>query len=102
MTREFDWDERKRQQILVERRGDLLEAARNFNGEVFTVVDDRENYGEVRLISLGMVEDECFVVVHTERNTITRLITAWKGGRDERSRYQAGIARQDQQDEGTG
>lgn len=54
MTREFDWDERKRQQILVERRVDLLEAARIFNGEVFTVVDDHENYGEVRLISLGM------------------------------------------------
>ena len=46
---EFEWDETKRE------RGD---------------------YGEVRFISLGMVDDECFVVVHTERGGVTRLITA--------------------------
>lgn len=98
-VRIFEWDETKRQTILSGKGIDILYAARIFNGEVLTAIDDRADYGEVRFISLGMVEDECFVVVHTERNNVTRLITTWKGGRDERSEYQAGIARRNQQNE---
>lgn len=90
---EFDWDESKRRKVLEERGVDILYAAGIFEGEVVTRIDNRSGYGEVRMISLGLVEDECFVVVHTERNGVTRLITAWKGGRDERSEYQASVAR---------
>ena len=96
---EFEWDENKRQKIIVERDVDILHAAGIFEGEFLTRVDDRADYGEVELISLGMVEDECFVVVHTQRTGVTRLITAWKGGRDERRAYQAGIARRAEDDE---
>jgi uncharacterized DUF497 family protein len=77
----------------------MLYAALIFENEVLTRIDDREDYGEVRLISLGVVDGECFVVVHTERNGRTRLITAWKGGRDDRAQYEAGIARRHQTDE---
>ncbi|MCC0042914.1 MAG: BrnT family toxin [Brucellaceae bacterium] len=98
----FEWDERKREQVIRERGVDLLYAAQIFEGEVLTRIDDREDYGEIRMISLGMIEDECFVVVHTRREDATRLITAWKGGRDERSQYQAGIARRNQENEGKG
>lgn len=90
---QFEWDEPKRRRTIAERGVDILYAAGIFEREVLTRVDDRVDYGEERSISIGMVEDECFVVVHTERNGATRLITAWKGGRDERSEYQAGIAR---------
>jgi uncharacterized protein len=99
---EFEWDENKRQQVIRQRGVDIVYAALIFAGDVLTRYDDREAYGETRLISLGMVEDECFVVVHTERNGVTRLITAWKGGRDERAEYQAGIARRHKADEGEG
>ena len=99
---DLEWDETKRQRIISERNVDLLYAAGIFEGDVLTRVDDRADYGEERRISLGMVGDECFVVVHTERNGATRLITAWKGGRDERRDYQAGIARRDQADEASG
>jgi uncharacterized DUF497 family protein len=58
---------------------------------VLISIDDRQDYGETRWMALGMVADECFVVVYTERNDAIRLITAWKGGRDERSYYEAGI-----------
>lgn len=98
----FEWDQRKREQVIRERGVDLLYAAQIFEGDVLTRIDDREDYGEIRLISLGMVENECFVVVHTRREDAIRLITAWKGGRDERSQYQAGIARRSQVDEGEG
>lgn len=99
---EFEWDENKRRKTIVERDVDILHAAGIFEGNVLTRVDDRADYGEERLISMGMVEDECFIVVHTERNGVTRLITAWKGGRDERSYYEASIARRAEENEGGG
>jgi uncharacterized DUF497 family protein len=99
---ELEWDEEKRKRVIKKHGVDILYAALIFEGAVLTRIDDRANYGEIRKISLGMVGDECFVVVHTERHGITRLITAWKGGRGERSEYEAGIARRDPQDEGEG
>ena len=96
----FEWDENKRKEVIRKHRIDILYAAQIFEGDVLTRIDDRADYGEIRLISLGLVENECFVVVHTERNGAVRLITAWKGGRDERSQYEAGIARRNQADEG--
>lgn len=90
---EFEWDENKRRQVKQKHGVDLLYAALIFRGPVLTKRDERANYGEDRFISLGMVEDVCFIVVHTNRNEVTRLITAWKGGQLEHDQYQAGIAR---------
>ena len=89
---QFQWDENKRQEVLKARDVDLLYAARIFKGRVLTDIDDRRDYGEERLISLGMVGDECFFVIHTQRIKTIRLITAWKGGRDDKKRYQDSIA----------
>ncbi len=99
---EFEWDEKKRQQVIRERRVDILYAARIFEGETLTRIDDRQDYGEERRISLGMVAGECFVVVHTDRHAVVRLITAWKGGRDEREQYEKGIAGNHPSDAGGG
>ena len=99
---EFEWDEGKRRRVIRERGVDMVHAALIFEGRVLTRADDRADYGERRRISLGMVGDECFVVVHTDRAGVTRLITAWKGGRDERSAYAAGVARGDPEDAGAG
>ena len=62
---EFEWDEDKRLDVMKRRGVDMLYAALIFEGVVFTKIDDRTDYGEVRLISLGRVQTECFVVVHT-------------------------------------
>ena len=101
---EFEWDEAKRQRTLHERGVDVLDASLIFEGFVLTgaAATSRDDYGERRLISLGMVDGECFLVVHTERNGITRLITAWKGGRNDRARYQAGVAGRNQKNEREG
>ena len=90
---EFEWDEEKRLKVIAERRVDMLYAALIFDGPVITRIDDRRNYGETRFIALGLVDDECFVVVYTRRHNTIRLITAWKGGRDERIQYEEGLAR---------
>lgn len=99
---EFEWDEEKRLQVLDTRNLDILEAALIFEGEVITRKDEREDYGEERFISLGLVDGEAYIVVHTERNGVTRLITAWKGGRNDFRKYQEGVSRRDQSHEGPG
>lgn len=98
----FEWDEAKRRKIIAERRVDLLYAALIFERDVLTRLDDRQDYGELRYVSLGLVGDDCFVVVHTPRGETTRLITAWKGGEKERELYQERVARRHQENEGEG
>lgn len=99
---QFEWDEAKRQSVIKTRNVDMVYAALIFKGEVLTRNDERDYDGEIREISLGMVDDECFVVIHTERNGVTRLMSAWKGGRDERDQYQESIARRHSENEGKG
>lgn len=99
---EFEWDQTKRLRTIAERAVDVVYASLIFEGCVLTTVDDRREYGEERLISLGMVGDEFFVVVHTAREGSIRLITAWKGGRNDRKRYEASFARRDKTNEGEG
>lgn len=81
------WNEDKRQLTIEERGVDFLYAALIFEGETLTREDNRENYGEVRFVSLGLVDDVPYVVVYTERDGETRLITAWKGGRKDYEKY---------------
>ena len=85
---DFEWDEEKRKKIMSERGIDILDAALIFEKEVLTKEDRRDDYGERRFISMGMVDGECYVVVHAMRNGNIRLITAWKGGRSGRKEYQ--------------
>lgn len=98
----FQWDETKRKKVIKDRKVDFVYAASIFENEVLTRIDNRQDYGEVREISLGMVDKECFVVVHTAVGDETRLITAWKGGKEERERYKEGIALRHKEDEGKG
>lgn len=96
---EFEWDEIKRQSNLAKHGVDILDAALIFEGETFSLVDDRHDYGEVRYKSIGMADGTCFVVVHTEREGVTRLISAWKGSRHDRAEYQARFPGRTAQDE---
>ena len=91
MSVEFEWDEGKRQQGIAKHGVDMLYAALMFEGPVLTVVDNRLDYGEAREVSLGLVDDEVFLVVHTQRGEVTRIISAWKGGRNDRRRYEANL-----------
>ena len=83
----FEWYEEKRQQNYEKHGVDLLEAAFIFEGVTLTREDDRKDYGEVRMISLGLVDDVPYIVIHTERNGNIRLISAWKGGRKDYEKY---------------
>lgn len=90
---EFEWDENKRRSVLAQRGVDFEVVALIFDGPIVTHPDMRGDYGEERLISMGMAEGVCYAVVYTRRGDATRIISAWKLGRRERAEYYAGIAR---------
>ena len=88
---DFEWDETKRQANLEKHGVDFLDAALIFEGETLTKTDDRKDYGEVREVSLGMVDKVVYCVTHTKRDNRIRLISAWKGGAKEHEQYKNGI-----------
>jgi uncharacterized DUF497 family protein len=59
-----------------------------FDGPVLTQIDTRNDYGETRHISTGKVGEDFYVLVHTTRSGVIRLVTAWRAGRRARRRYQ--------------
>ncbi|GAB5462589.1 BrnT family toxin [Hoeflea alexandrii] len=85
---EFEWDETKRAEIYRKHGVDLLEAALIFENDVLEREDTREDYGEKRMIALGMADGEAYIVVYTRRDEVYRLITAWKGGQRDREEYE--------------
>lgn len=90
---DFTYDPQKHLHVLEKHGIDILYAALIFDGPCLTWTDNRKDYGEIRELSLGMVDDDCFIVVHTQRDGTTRLITAWKGGQNDREKYQDYLTR---------
>jgi uncharacterized protein len=59
-----------------------------FDNLIVERVDDRENYGELRMIGLGRVEFDIYRVVYTWRNElVVRIISAQRANNNERKVY---------------
>jgi len=85
----FEWDDEKNR-LNIEKHGISFEtAATIFRGIILSRIDDREDYGEVRDISIGRVDTDVVVtVVHTNRDgSILRLVSARRAIRRERKDY---------------
>lgn len=52
--------------------------------------DERFDYGEERIITMGHVNNRLHVVVYTQTNDIIRIISARKANRREQKRYANG------------
>ena len=89
---DFEWNEAKRQTNLAKHGVDIFIAALIFEGPTIKTEDRRHDYGEIRYKSIGMVDDVCYVVIHTDRNGVIRLISAWQGGRRDRRKLETGVA----------
>lgn len=75
---DFEWDERKRKANLKKHGFDFEDAEQVFEGITVTYEDDREDYGEVRFITLGLLDDLIVYIVHTERDDNIRIISMRK------------------------
>lgn len=85
----FEWDEAKNVSNIAKHGIDFADARRIFTGPIVTRIDDRFEYGETRMLSIGTVEGRAFlVVVHTTRGETTRIISARLANRAERLEYE--------------
>ncbi len=84
----FEWDEAKNQANIRKHGVSFETAQRIFAGPVLTWLDERRNYGELRHVSIGRVDNVAVVVVaHTDRDGRIRSISARPASRKERQAY---------------
>ena len=81
----FDWREAKSQRNVQEQGFGFDFAALIFEGRVLTQIDDRQDYGEVRVTAIGEVEGIILVVIDTDRDDGRWIISARKANRKERA-----------------
>lgn len=94
MAIDAEWDPRKDADNRRKHGITFEEAAAIFEGPVFSRVDDREAYGEVREVSIGMIGDlSVLTVAHTDREGRRRIISARKATKHERRLYDAYLQR---------
>ena len=83
----FEWDETKYQSNLERHGFDFADVKRIFTGEVFTFLDDRFDYDEIRFLTLGMLNGRVVAVAHTETDEVTRIISVRKASKNEEEIY---------------
>lgn len=89
---DFEWDDSKNRKNYEKHKVRFEYAALIFDSETFSSIDRSQDYGEVRYVTIGFVDGDCYVVVHTERDGVIRIISARKGGRRDRKEYHAHLA----------
>ena len=72
---QFFWHEPKRQANLKKHGMDFVDAEYVFTDPRFTFEDDREDYGEQRWITLGLLGMKVIVIAHTETEGEIRIIS---------------------------
>ena len=89
----FEWDEAKSEANVEERGFDFEFAALIFDGLTLEVEDRRRDYGERRMVAIGVADDLHLTVVYTDRQqgsgqVIRRIISARRSSRHERKIYE--------------
>ena len=88
----FEWDEEKNLENIRRHGIDFADVPEMFQWYMFIDLDDREEYGEVRWVGIGMLRNSIVVVVFTEQPDDTiRIISARKANKYERKKYQRAI-----------
>lgn len=92
----FSWDERKSEANLAERGFDFEFASAIFTGPTLERDDTRRDYGERRIVAIGIADGIPLVVVYTDRTTSgglieRRLISARRASRKERIAHEEAV-----------
>ncbi len=72
------WDEAKRQNNLNKHGLDFRDAERVFAGPLLLFEDVREDYGEERMIAVGLLDALVVLIVHVESDDCIRVISMRK------------------------
>jgi uncharacterized DUF497 family protein len=94
----FPWDPKKSTENLAERGFDFEFAALIFGGLTLERTDDRRDYGERRMVAIGLAHGLHLTVAYTDRiesgrEIERRIISARRSNRRERKAYSEAIAR---------
>ena len=78
---DFEWDEAKRQKN--------IDAVKIFDNEeaIFTFQDTRQDWGENRFVTIGLLNGIEIAVVHTPRKDKRRIISVRRARTEERAKY---------------
>jgi hypothetical protein len=83
----ISFDPAKRDRALRERGLDFLDAAEVFASITYRWVDDRHDYGEVRMVTIGRLHGRMVVVVWTQRGETRHIISMRKANEREQAKY---------------
>jgi hypothetical protein len=85
----LEYDETKRPDTLRHREVDFARASDVFEGLTFTREDERADYGEVRMITVGLLDERMVVIVWTQRGATRRIISMRKANDREQAHYRS-------------
>ena len=89
--RGFEWDPAKSAENLRQRGFDFEFAANIFDGPTVEREDRRRDYGERRVLAIGVVAGIHLTIVYTDRRTtagmVRRIVSARRSKRRERALY---------------
>jgi uncharacterized DUF497 family protein len=84
----YSWDARKNRSNIARHGIAFDDAKRIFEGPTVEKVDDRFDYGEVRVYAIGLVNGLEITVVYMDKdNDERRIISAWRSEPHERRYY---------------
>ena len=84
----FTWDPVKSRSNLARHGLAFDDAIRIFDGRTLEKIDDRFDYGEIRVYAIGVVNGLEITVIYTDTSAEERrIISAWRSERNEREAY---------------
>lgn len=83
----FEWDEAKRRSNLRDHGIDFTVVEKILAGTTISFVDDRFDYGEMRLQTFGLLNDKVVAITHTETDDVMRVISIRKATKHEEKTY---------------
>ncbi len=83
----YEWDEVKNRINFAKHVLDFADAEAVFSGPCVTFADERFDYGEDRLITLGLLAGRVVVIAHAPRGDAARIISMRKANRREQEIY---------------
>ena len=83
----FTWGETKRRANIAKHGLDFADAEKMFAGPMVLFEDDRSDYGEQRMIGIGLLDYLVVLIVHVETNDTIRIISMRKAESDETDLY---------------
>lgn len=90
----FEWGAAENAANIAKHEIDFEDAIRIFDEPVLERADDRRNYGEVRVIAVGVVDDRELAVVYTMRGERRRIISARRAHSREGKAYRKAYPKQ--------